>query len=136
MKVKGACHCGAITFGAEINPDHVAVCHCTDCQSMASAPFRTMVITPEASFQLNSGRLKNYIKRTAQSGNLRELTFCDQCSTQVYATSVGDEGSRMLALRVGTLDVRADLKPSRQIWCQSRLGWLDDLTSIPGQERQ
>ena len=136
MHVNGTCHCGAITFDAEVNPDHSVICHCTDCQAMASAPFRMMVVTHESSFNLKTGTPKAYIKRTADSGNLRELTFCDVCSTQLYATSVGDEGNRMLALRLGVLDARADITPSRQIWCQSRLPWIDNLASLPAADGQ
>ena len=33
MKVDGACHCGKITYEAQINPEKVAICHCTDCQT-------------------------------------------------------------------------------------------------------
>jgi hypothetical protein len=32
MKIDGACHCGYITYVAEIDPDNVGLCHCTDCQ--------------------------------------------------------------------------------------------------------
>jgi hypothetical protein len=34
MKVEGSCHYGQITFEAEINPDAVRICHCTDCQTL------------------------------------------------------------------------------------------------------
>lgn len=35
MKIDGGCHCGAITYEAEIDPNSVAVCHCTDCQTLS-----------------------------------------------------------------------------------------------------
>jgi hypothetical protein len=38
------------------------------------------------------------------------------------------------ALRVGTLDRRAELVPSRQIWWHSALPWTSDL-NLPGAER-
>jgi hypothetical protein len=34
MKVDGRCHCGFITFAAEIVPEKVWLCHCTDCQTL------------------------------------------------------------------------------------------------------
>ena len=33
MKIQGGCHCGKISYEAEIDPEKVAICHCTDCQS-------------------------------------------------------------------------------------------------------
>ena len=43
MKVDGACHCGAVRCEADINTDYVVLCHCTDCQTFSSAPYRASV---------------------------------------------------------------------------------------------
>ena len=40
MKVDGGCHCGSITFEAEIDPAAVALCHGTDCQRLSGTAFR------------------------------------------------------------------------------------------------
>jgi hypothetical protein len=34
MKVTGQCHCGHITYAAEVDPETVRVCHCIDCQKL------------------------------------------------------------------------------------------------------
>lgn len=31
MRVTGACQCGAIRYEAEVDPQAVGICHCTDC---------------------------------------------------------------------------------------------------------
>src|SRR5690348_5559864 len=41
MKVTGRCHCGNISFEAEIDPAQVRVCHCTDCQHLTGTAFRS-----------------------------------------------------------------------------------------------
>jgi hypothetical protein len=38
MKIDGRCHCGFITFKAEIEPEKVWLCHCTDCQRSRDPP--------------------------------------------------------------------------------------------------
>jgi hypothetical protein len=43
MKVTGRCHCGQISFEAEVDPATVRVCHCTDCQTLTGTAFRTNV---------------------------------------------------------------------------------------------
>ena len=43
MKIDGACHCGRISYEAEVNPDLVVICHCTDCQTSSGAPYRANV---------------------------------------------------------------------------------------------
>ena len=40
MKIDGACHCGAIAYQAEIDPQRVRLCHCTDCQVLTGSAFR------------------------------------------------------------------------------------------------
>ena len=44
MKVDGHCHCGEITFQAEVDPDALHICHCTDCQTL-SKPTASMSAT-------------------------------------------------------------------------------------------
>jgi hypothetical protein len=47
MKIDGRCHCGYITYEAEIDPEKVMICHCTDCQTLSGSAFRTVVLTRE-----------------------------------------------------------------------------------------
>jgi hypothetical protein len=35
MKIEGSCHCGKISYEAEINPEYVVICHCTDSQTIS-----------------------------------------------------------------------------------------------------
>jgi hypothetical protein len=30
MKIDGECHCGKIAYQAEVDPDTLVICHCTD----------------------------------------------------------------------------------------------------------
>jgi hypothetical protein len=34
MQVQGSCHCGNVSYEAEIDPDEVNLCNCTDCQML------------------------------------------------------------------------------------------------------
>jgi len=134
MKVSGRCHCGQISFEAEIDPTQVRICHCTDCQTLTGSAFRTTVPSLPGSFVLRSGIPKIYIK-TAESGNRRAHAFCHECGTPVYAAApVANPPS--YGLRVGTLDRRAELRPTRQGWCRSALPWSMDLTGVKRFERQ
>jgi hypothetical protein len=133
MKVTGRCHCGRISFAAEVDPDRVRVCHCTDCQMLSGTAFRTNVPVAPGSFVLQSGTPKVYVK-TADSGNQREHAFCRECGTPIYSAAPGEPPS--YSLRVGTLDRRTELLPARQIWCRSALPWSMDLTGVERIERQ
>jgi len=128
MKIDGQCHCGDVGYQAEIDPDDVMVCHCTDCQTLSGAAFRTVVLTRPGSFQLTSGELKLYVK-TAESGAARQQSFCGTCGTPIYSTSDQD-GPKIHSIRVGTVRQRDQLVPKKQIWCRSRQHWLDGLATL------
>jgi hypothetical protein len=133
MKVEGSCHCGQITFAADIDPKGVRICHCTDCQTLSGSAYRVNVQTPAASFVLLSGEPKIYIK-TAESGNKRVHAFCPNCGTPIYAAA--PHNTQTYALRVGTLKRRAELQPGRQIWFRSALPWATDIRDLEQIERQ
>jgi hypothetical protein len=133
MKVLGSCHCGEITFEAEIDPDAVRICHCTDCQTLTGSAYRVNVQTPVGGFHLRSGTPKTYIK-TAESGNRRAHAFCPSCGTPIYSTDLQEP--RAYGIRVGTLKQRGELRPTRQIWYRSALPWVAELRDVPHFERQ
>jgi hypothetical protein len=59
MKIDGRCHCGYITYEAEIDPDKTLICHCTDCQTLSGSAFRVVAYTREDAFRLLSRRTEN-----------------------------------------------------------------------------
>lgn len=130
LSVTGGCHCGAIRFAAEVDPQRVTLCHCTDCQQLSGGPYRATAPAAAESFQLLSGEPAIYIK-TADSGAKRRQAFCRDCGTPIYAAALEDTAS--YSLRLGTLDQRQALPPKRQIWRASRLGWGDDLSGVRGE---
>jgi hypothetical protein len=127
MKIQGGCHCGAITYEAEIDPNNVSICHCTDCQTLSGSAYRTNVRATRDTFKLLTGQPKIYIK-TAESGNKRAQAFCPECGSPIYATSQTDP--QVYGLRVGTIRQRAELRPKTQGWYRSALDWTNDLSSM------
>jgi len=133
MKVEGRCHCGEITYEADVDPQSVGICHCTDCQRLTGSAYRATVRAARESFVLLSGRPKVYVK-TAESGTRRAHAFCPNCGSPVYSAAVEDPPA--YSLRVGCLRQRAELLPVRQQWCRSALPWAMDLSGIPQAQRQ
>jgi hypothetical protein len=129
MQVHGACHCGAITYRAEIDPNRVIICHCSDCQAMSGSAYRVVAFTVENGFELITGEPKTYVK-VAASGRQRAQGFCANCGSALYAVAHGD-GPRVYGLRVGTIKERASLQPKLQVWCDSALAWTQDIHALP-----
>ena len=134
MKVDGGCHCGFITFEAEVDPEHVWLCHCTDCQTFTGSAFRVNTRAPAESFRILSGEPTIYVK-TAESGAFRKQSFCPRCGTPIYSTSPEDK-PKSYGLRVGTIRQRDQLVPKRQLWTRSEQHWLGDIDAMARIEKQ
>jgi hypothetical protein len=134
MKVTGSCHCGAIAYEAEVDPNSVRVCHCTDCQRLTGTAFRVGIASLPGTFALKRGTPKTYIK-TAESGAKRAHGFCPECGTPLYSTSL-EAKPQSYGLRVGGIDQRAEFGPPvRQIWCRSALPWSMNISNVEPAER-
>jgi hypothetical protein len=135
MKVEGACHCGLITIEAEVDPERVMICHCTDCQTGTGSAFRVSVPVPGNNFKMN-GQPTIYLKTTAASGNPRAQAFCPRCGTPIYSTRPGDGPQVAYMVRVGILKQRDRLVPRRQIWFRSARPWVTEIGSIAKDDEQ
>tara|TARA_Y100000782_G_scaffold115603_1_gene161379 strand:+ start:3568 stop:3978 length:411 start_codon:yes stop_codon:yes gene_type:complete len=128
MHITGRCHCGEVTYRAEVDENKVINCHCTDCQIISGAPFRTVVVSKPDAVTFTAAAPKEYIK-IAESGNQRAQGFCANCGTALYATSVG-EGERVYGLRLGAVEQADELIPKAHIWYRSHKPWLDNLSNM------
>lgn len=134
MKIDGGCHCGKITYEAEVDPDGARICHCTDCQTMGGTAFRMVVPSRADGFRITSGTPKIYVK-IAESGNPRAQAFCPDCGTHLYASPAGD-GPKVYNVRTSTVRQRDRIVPQFQGWHRSAQRWLPELASIPKVETQ
>jgi hypothetical protein len=130
LLIDGGCHCGRIAYEAEIDPDLVSVCHCTDCQLLTGSPFRVTVICSAEQVRLTAGTPKLYTK-LGDSGRPRHQHFCGECGAPLFTSGAG--GPDDWGIRWGSIRQRAELRPRRQIWCASAVPWIDAVTGLPGQ---
>jgi len=133
MNIDGRCHCGYIRYAAEIDPERVAICHCTDCQTLSGSAFRIVVFAPSEAFTLLAGTPKIYVK-PADSGARRAQAFCPECGTGIHSSDA--DHPSYLGIRAGTARQRAELVPKYQFWCRSALPWLGSVAVIPSFELQ
>lgn len=127
MKVHGECHCGAITYEAEIDPGLAVICHCTDCQIFSGSPFRATVPAPAESFNLN-GAPRLYVK-VAESGRKRAQAFCSTCGSSIYSADA--EAPTRYNIRLGSLRERAEIAAQAQIWRSSAQEWALNVSALP-----
>lgn len=132
MHIDGQCHCGHVTYEAEIDPGEVSICHCTDCQRLTGSALRVTASTLASQFRLTGNAPKRYEKR-GDNGALRLQFFCGECGSPIYTTGAGRD-AEIVGIRWGSINQRNALRPEGQIWCRSAVGWLGDITRLPGRD--
>lgn len=138
MRVDGRCHCGSVSYVAEVDPENVYLCHCADCQTLSGSAYRVVVQAEPGSFKLLTGEPKTCVK-TGESGNRRVQAFCPNCGTPIYAHALaGDPHIRppIIGLRIGAIAQRDQLQPKTQYWTRSRQPWTADIGGIHSVEKQ
>ena len=113
MEVTGTCHCGQIRYEAEIDPERVGICHCTDCQMLTGSAYRVSVPSLPGTFRLIAGEPKVYVK-VADSGTRRRHSFCPNCGAPVSSSADSDDPPTR-TLRVGCLAQRAQSREWRVV---------------------
>jgi hypothetical protein len=58
MTHTGGCHCGAVRYSVTGEPQHVVLCHCSDCRKSAGAPMVAWAAFSEGELTLTQGAIK------------------------------------------------------------------------------
>lgn len=130
MLIDGQCHCGFVTYEAEIDPEDISICHCTDCQQLTGSPYRVTASVPRDAIRLTGNPPRLYTK-TADNGRQRMQYFCPECGSPLFTTGTGADAETW-GIRWGSINQRAGLTPKRQIWCGSAQNWFGEIAALPG----
>lgn len=98
MEFNGSCHCGQVTFKANIDLKSAMACNCSICQRKGTL----LTFIPENDFSLLSGKdsLTDY-----QFGPKKiHHTFCKTCGVTSFASGAMPDGTKIKAINVRCLD--------------------------------
>jgi hypothetical protein len=121
----GSCLCGEVTYKLNSEIVNVVNCHCNFCRSHSGAAFSTYAALPYSSFEITKGREK--ISSFAVEKGKKH--FCSACGTPLFNLNEKYPGACMIYF--GTLTKPQEIIPKVNIWCESKLGWVDSLSSVP-----
>jgi hypothetical protein len=125
-QVAGSCRCGAVRLAVAGGVRRVVNCHCQLCRGMNGTAFSTYAVVEAAGLTVVAGRecvAVHAVTATAQKH------WCARCGTPLYNTNPRYAGLAMLYL--GILDGCATLVPAVNIYCSSKLPWVDQLQGAP-----
>ena len=119
-EIKGGCLCGAVRYTTQAEPAMVVVCHCRDCQKFTGSAFATLVAVRKPALEFE-GNLKTFTS-TADSGRPIVRQFCPECGSSICELSASRP--ELVILNAGTLDDPTSMTPTREIYCDRSLPWV------------
>ncbi len=128
MIFEGGCHCGAARYTASGEPQHVSVCHCSDCRKSAGAPFVCWAAFQQADFT-TSGDISAY----NSSGNATRH-FCTRCGTGLYYVNEAVLPG-LVDIQTCTLDDPEQLPPQLHVQHAERVHWTKTFEELPKFDR-
>ncbi|HMT42761.1 MAG TPA: GFA family protein [Sphingorhabdus sp.] len=129
MTHQGGCHCGAVRYEVSGEPQHVALCHCSDCRKSSGAPMVAWAAFTEDQFKLVEGE-----PVTFNSSGSAMRSFCPKCGSGLYYRNV-EFLPGIVDIQSATLDDPDALPPGAHIQTAERLGWMETAHSLPAFER-
>jgi len=129
MGRSGGCHCGAIRYDVDGEPQHVALCHCSDCRRSAGAPMVSWAAFTEDALTVTQGQTITF-----NSSGAAMRSFCGTCGTGLFYRNA-DMLPGIVDIQSVTLDDPEALPPEAHIQVAERLHWMDDLDSLTRFER-
>jgi len=132
INIDGGCHCGKVKYDALVDPAHVRICHCVDCQSLTGSAYRVTVRAAKDDLRIWAGEPKVYT-RYGDNGRKRLQYFCGDCGSPLFTTGEGEDAA-IWGIRWGSIAQRRALTPSSQIWHRSAAQWADNIRDLPARE--
>ena len=125
MQLSGGCHCGAVRYSLAGEPQHVALCHCSDCRKSAGAPMVSWAAFAEAEFTLEQGELTTF-----NSSGAAMRSFCPICGTGIaYRNEELLPG--IVDIQSATLDDPGALPVGAHIQVAERIDWMGTAHDLP-----
>jgi hypothetical protein len=129
MSESGGCHCGSIRYEVSGTPQHVALCHCSDCRKSAGAPMVAWAAFSEVEFKVTKGE-----PRVFNSSGTAFRSFCGNCGTGLaYRNEHFLPG--IVDIQAATLDNPDAFPAGVHIQTADRIGWMGSAHTLPEFER-
>jgi hypothetical protein len=129
MSESGGCHCGSIRYEVSGTPQHVALCHCSDCRKSAGAPMVAWAAFLEDEFKVTQGEPKVF-----NSSGTAFRSFCGNCGTGLaYRNEQFLPG--IVDIQAATLDKPEAFPAGAHIQTADRIDWMGSAHTLPEFER-
>lgn len=121
--LSGACSCGSVKYHVAADLRRLVNCHCNMCRKMNGSAFSSYAVIPHKALALSGeeNMVQYHVTESARKH------FCKKCGTPLFNVNVKYPAVCMLYL--GSLG-SADHAPSVNVFCESMLGWVENIGSM------
>lgn len=123
MTTTGGCHCGAIRYTAEDEPEHHALCHCRDCRTWSGAPMAGWIAWQAERVTITGEPV------TYHSSEHGRREFCGACGTGLFYRNE-EALPGIVDIQSGTLDDANAHPAGAHIMVKERLDWTRDIAAL------
>ena len=127
--IKGSCHCGMVNFELTDKPKLSVNCHCDDCKKRNGSAFSTYMAVLEKDLNITNGA--EYIQKY-EKPKVGIKYFCKNCGSPIYNQNFRFPGLYMMFY--GAFLNPQEFSPSYNVFCSSKHGWVNQLSSLPSFE--
>jgi len=129
-ELSGACDCGAINYKLIGSVKVVVNCHCSGCRKRNGTPYSTYCVVSQSDLKIVQGQEKLATYENNEGG---KKCFCSKCGSPLYKINPRYPG--MLMVLFGSLSDTSNLTPSFNVYSESKLPWVDSVSSIKSFEK-
>jgi len=125
-ELSGQCMCGAVAWSYSGSTTRNLVCYCADCRRATGSPLTAFLGCLSAQLTW-TGAITHY-----ESSPGVQRGFCPVCGTRLYFRSL--KWPTETHVHAATMSDPAAYRPDAQVLMRSRLGWLDQLGTLPAHD--
>ncbi|VWX55181.1 GFA family protein [Novosphingobium sp. 9U] len=129
MPIEGGCRCKQVRYSVEGEPQHTALCHCSDCRSSSGAPVVAWTAFNADRFTVTAGEARVY-----NGAGEAYRHFCGNCGTGLwYVNEPYLPG--IVDIQTATFDDPEAFVPGAHIQVAEELSWMRTAHDLPHFDR-
>jgi hypothetical protein len=126
----GGCDCGAVHYKITGSVKLVVNCHCNACRKRNGASYSTYCVVSQDDLNIVQG-MKNIATYEVSENGKKQ--FCSKCGSPLYTINKRYPGLYMV--HYGTLLDHSGLAPAFNIYCESKLPWVNAISYLKSFEK-
>ena len=127
----GNCLCEGVSYKITGHIGIFQYCHCSRCRKFTGSAFASNLFVNLEQFEWTKG--EDYVGRFEPADTKYFATcFCKKCGSSLPWKA---QGGKVIVIPAGTLNDAPDIRPSQNIFCDSKAPWFEEPESLKSYEK-